>query len=76
VAAILVIEEDLCLGTFFKPSYMSKKMQHVQSISRYNMILVCLRSEAQDLRHCLFIAQECVESLEEMIKALIFVEYH
>jgi hypothetical protein len=42
----------------------------------YNMILVCLRSEAQDLRHCLFIAQEHVESLEEMIKALIFVEYH
>ncbi len=44
----------------------------------YNMFLVCLmRSEAQDLTHSLlFITQECVESLEEMIKAHIFVEYH
>jgi hypothetical protein len=42
----------------------------------YNMFLLCLRSEAQDLRHSLFITQECVESLEEMIKAQIFVEYH
>jgi hypothetical protein len=42
----------------------------------YYMILVCLRSEAQDLRHGLFITQECVKSPEEMIKAQIFVEYH
>jgi hypothetical protein len=42
----------------------------------HTMFLVCLRSEAQDLRHSLFITQECVESLEEMIKAQIFVEYH